>query len=125
MIRINAIQPGSRNRSAAMDTSIAPMVKARAETLCQAGHGGSGAYQAQQQVFNGALWACQLLPQTDTPVPPTNSPIPPTVTPTETATQAPQALQQQAQPSNTPTTNGNQYACAVREGGGGHLYLSL
>ena len=57
-----------------------------AESLCQAGQG-SGVYQAQQQAFNPNLWACQLLPPTDTPVPtdtpipPTNTAVPPTNTP--------------------------------------------
>lgn len=47
-----------------------------AVALCQAGHGGSGAYRAQQQGFNRELWACQLLSPTDTPIPPTNTLVP-------------------------------------------------
>ena len=64
-----------------------------AEALCQAGHGGSGAYLAQQQAFNrrlSGLANCgrrltrlfrQLTHQFRRPirpVPPTNTPIPPT-----------------------------------------------
>ena len=106
MIRINAIQPASRSRSAPTVTSIAPLVKAAAEALCQAGHGGSGAYQAQQQAFNRDLWACQQLPPTDTPIPPTDTPVPPTNTPVPpTNTSIPPTnspMPQQQQQSNAP-----------------------
>ncbi len=93
-----------------------------AEALCQAGHGGSGAYQAQQQAFNRDLWACQLLPPTDTPVPPTNTPIPPAATPTHTATQAPRS-QQQVQASKTPTgTPTGSVSCENQVVNGAHRF---
>ena len=63
-----------------------------AEALCVAGHGGSEAYIAQQQILNPELWACQEVPPTatdtaiptdtsvpsatDTPMPPSDTPVP-------------------------------------------------